>query len=544
MSGISCRGARSRLDRTVPTDAPWRSNCLPESRLVKLRRRVRVRLLPVAFEGSRWRLSEGGIGSAAGRRPAPGFPGRRVRGGSASGETRRRPLRPAGEPTEPPRVPFASTVPRRSTTASTTTTPSTPRARAMAGYRGVTACTTCGGTATWSTVQTLSPLPPSRPPTLPPATPPGMPPMTPCPAPRPPGSCAAPTTGGALVGATATAGAGRGLSLRAACARGRGVGVCRCLLPLAGVARRAIFRGSAFSTSSGSLFATTSAADGAATIGPPPAPGGGGGGAGSRMVRAMTSVTRAGKRRNVEEHSASSATWRANDGSNPMPNRRSVRSPGSRARSARRRFIGPAVARRSHRCTHSPRQENADRAHRSRTGRMACDADFRYGLAFSHGSTRGDHTASPIHRALAALPLIAAFGYFAFAGAAVAAAATGCAGDCDGNGTVSIDELVTQVGIALGGIGLEQCPVADANGDGAVTIEELVRAVSAALEGCPTPVATATPTSSGSPSPTLSATSESTPTASPAASETETVPPTTPTPPAPTPSPTRPRPQR
>ena len=188
--------------------------------------------------------------------------------------------------------------------------------------------------------------------------------MTPSPAPRPPGSCDVPTTEATLVGAAATDGSGQGLSLRATC--GRGVGVRQCLL-LVGTARRAIFRGSAFSTSSGSLFATTSAADGAAT-GPPPAPGGGGGGAGSRMVRAMTSVTRAGKRRNVEEHSASSATWRANDGSNPMPNRRNVRSPGSRARSARRRFIGPAVARRSHRCTHSARQENVDRAHRSRTG--------------------------------------------------------------------------------------------------------------------------------------------------------------------------------
>lgn len=55
------------------------------------------------------------------------------------------------------------------------------------------------------------------------------------------------------------------------------------------------------------------------------------------------------------------------------------------------------------------------------------------------------------------------------------------AGDCDGNGVVTISELVTGVNIALGRRPLEECPAFDTNGDGRVGIEELVQAVNAAL---------------------------------------------------------------
>jgi len=60
-----------------------------------------------------------------------------------------------------------------------------------------------------------------------------------------------------------------------------------------------------------------------------------------------------------------------------------------------------------------------------------------------------------------------------------------CTGDCNGSETVTIDELVRGVNIALGITGVEQCSAFDANNDGRVTIDELVSAVNGALSGCP-----------------------------------------------------------
>ncbi len=54
-------------------------------------------------------------------------------------------------------------------------------------------------------------------------------------------------------------------------------------------------------------------------------------------------------------------------------------------------------------------------------------------------------------------------------------------GDCNGDGRVSINELVRGVNIALGQIGIEECPAFDCDGDGQVSISELVKAVNAAL---------------------------------------------------------------
>src|SRR5438552_905639 len=66
-------------------------------------------------------------------------------------------------------------------------------------------------------------------------------------------------------------------------------------------------------------------------------------------------------------------------------------------------------------------------------------------------------------------------------------AAHACAGDCNGDGVVSIDELVTGVNIALGNDQLVACPSFDANGDGSVTIDEILSAVDALLNRCPAP---------------------------------------------------------
>ena len=61
---------------------------------------------------------------------------------------------------------------------------------------------------------------------------------------------------------------------------------------------------------------------------------------------------------------------------------------------------------------------------------------------------------------------------------------TGCAGDCDRSGAVSIDELITAVGIALGSRRAETCVAVDTNASGTVEINELIAAVAHALDGC------------------------------------------------------------
>lgn len=61
-----------------------------------------------------------------------------------------------------------------------------------------------------------------------------------------------------------------------------------------------------------------------------------------------------------------------------------------------------------------------------------------------------------------------------------------CVGDCNGDGEVTVDELVRGVNIALGNAALSVCPALDGDADGMVAINELVRAVGHALSGCPT----------------------------------------------------------
>jgi parallel beta-helix repeat protein len=66
-------------------------------------------------------------------------------------------------------------------------------------------------------------------------------------------------------------------------------------------------------------------------------------------------------------------------------------------------------------------------------------------------------------------------------------AAAQCAGDCNQDGMVAINELIIGVNIALGSAQVTgSCDAIDLNGDQAVTIDELVTAVGSALNGCPT----------------------------------------------------------
>jgi hypothetical protein len=76
-----------------------------------------------------------------------------------------------------------------------------------------------------------------------------------------------------------------------------------------------------------------------------------------------------------------------------------------------------------------------------------------------------------------------------------AAGLPSCAGDCNGDGTVEISELVGCVNTALGSAPTMGCAACDPDADGTVAINELIASVTNAVAGCP-PAATPSPTAS------------------------------------------------
>jgi hypothetical protein len=60
-----------------------------------------------------------------------------------------------------------------------------------------------------------------------------------------------------------------------------------------------------------------------------------------------------------------------------------------------------------------------------------------------------------------------------------------CPGDCNGNGAVTVDELVRAVNILLGNQPITNCRRGDANGNGEITCAEINRGTNNALNGCP-----------------------------------------------------------
>src|SRR5215470_8294534 len=60
---------------------------------------------------------------------------------------------------------------------------------------------------------------------------------------------------------------------------------------------------------------------------------------------------------------------------------------------------------------------------------------------------------------------------------------TPCAADCNGDGMVTVDEVLACVNMALGTS--DSCPPCDSSGDGTVTVDEILGAISDALNGCP-----------------------------------------------------------
>jgi len=71
-----------------------------------------------------------------------------------------------------------------------------------------------------------------------------------------------------------------------------------------------------------------------------------------------------------------------------------------------------------------------------------------------------------------------------------------CAGDCDGNGVVTVAELITGVASVLDNT--RPCAALDRDGDGVAIVGEMIAAVNALLNGCP-----ATPTPTDTPAATL-----------------------------------------
>ncbi len=107
-----------------------------------------------------------------------------------------------------------------------------------------------------------------------------------------------------------------------------------------------------------------------------------------------------------------------------------------------------------------------------------------------------------------------------------------CAGDCVGDGQVTVDELLTMVNIALGNADVSGCQAGDLDGGGEITVDEILTAVNNALNGCPvaapthTPVATSSPVASPTGTPTVTMTAVASPTVTRTATVAPTVTPT------------------
>ncbi len=71
------------------------------------------------------------------------------------------------------------------------------------------------------------------------------------------------------------------------------------------------------------------------------------------------------------------------------------------------------------------------------------------------------------------------------AGAPGTIVAVNCAGDCNADGRVTIDELVRIVAVALDDADVDACIAGDERHDGTFTVSEMIGAVNRALSGCP-----------------------------------------------------------
>ena len=79
------------------------------------------------------------------------------------------------------------------------------------------------------------------------------------------------------------------------------------------------------------------------------------------------------------------------------------------------------------------------------------------------------------------------------------AGALSCAGDCNSDGQVTIDEILTLANGALGDTPVADCEPGDTNHDGSITVDEILTAVDNALNGCNPAGPAPTPTLAPSP---------------------------------------------
>ena len=67
----------------------------------------------------------------------------------------------------------------------------------------------------------------------------------------------------------------------------------------------------------------------------------------------------------------------------------------------------------------------------------------------------------------------------------VAGSASYCAGDCNNNGSVTVDEILKGINVALGNSLIGDCLAFDLDASSTITVDELITGVNAALAGCP-----------------------------------------------------------
>jgi len=59
-----------------------------------------------------------------------------------------------------------------------------------------------------------------------------------------------------------------------------------------------------------------------------------------------------------------------------------------------------------------------------------------------------------------------------------------CVGDCGNDNTVTIDDVVVMINVALGDALISTCEAGDKNRNGVITVDEIIMAVNNALTGC------------------------------------------------------------
>jgi hypothetical protein len=59
-----------------------------------------------------------------------------------------------------------------------------------------------------------------------------------------------------------------------------------------------------------------------------------------------------------------------------------------------------------------------------------------------------------------------------------------CVGNCNGDDSVTVDEILDMVNIALSNTDISTCTAGNANGDYQVIVDEILTAVNNALNGC------------------------------------------------------------